>query len=164
MTEVIPFLHPEIALPTSLCYKAENSISDFPIRRRKAPERSGTRDMAGTALVVDDSMLIRHTICRFLEKRGFQVESASNGREALEIVGRTPPTLIFTDLQMPQMSGPELITELKAHPETAAIPIVVVAARHGAGETLVESRAQFVIYKDIDIDEQLDKAVLALSS
>jgi len=120
--------------------------------------------MAGTALVVDDSMLIRHTICRFLEERGFQVEAASNGKEALEIVNRTPPALIFTDLQMPQMSGPELITELKSHPETAAIPIVVVAARRRAGETLIENRAQFVIYKDIDIDEQLDKAVLALSS
>jgi CheY-like chemotaxis protein len=39
--------------------------------------------MAAVALVVDDSMVIRHTICRFLEDRGFAVESASNGVEAL---------------------------------------------------------------------------------
>ncbi len=39
-----------------------------------------------TALVVDDSMLIRHTVCRFLEERGFIVESATNGVEALEVL------------------------------------------------------------------------------
>ena len=40
--------------------------------------------MAAVALVVDDSMVIRHTISRFLEDHGFAVESASNGVEALE--------------------------------------------------------------------------------
>ncbi len=40
--------------------------------------------MAQLAMVVDDSMLIRHTVCRFLEQRGFMVESASNGVEALQ--------------------------------------------------------------------------------
>jgi CheY-like chemotaxis protein len=118
--------------------------------------------MAETVLVVDDSMLIRHTICRFLEERGFQVESATNGREALEVLTRSLPTLIVTDLQMPQMNGSELITELKACPETAAIPIVIVAARSGAREGQMETRAQFVIYKDIDIDEQLNKAITDL--
>ena len=44
------------------------------------------------ALIVDDSMLIRHTVCRFLEERGFVVESAANGREALEALERMIPT------------------------------------------------------------------------
>ena len=38
------------------------------------------------ALVVDDSMLIRHTVCRFLEQRGFSVASAANGAEAMQIL------------------------------------------------------------------------------
>jgi CheY-like chemotaxis protein len=113
-------------------------------------------------LVVDDSMLIRHTIRRYLEERGFRVESAANGREALEVLTRGLPTLIVTDLQMPQMTGSELITELKARPETAAIPIVVVAARSSMRDGQAETRAQFVICKDIDIDEQLDRALSVL--
>ena len=62
------------------------------------------------ALVVDDSMLIRYTVCRFLEERGFAVESATNGVEALEVLARVRPNLIVTDMQMPKMTGSELIT------------------------------------------------------
>jgi CheY-like chemotaxis protein len=114
------------------------------------------------ALVVDDSMLIRHTIRRFLEERGFLVESATNGREALEILKRMSPSIIITDLQMPLMTGSELITELKARPDMAAIPILVLAARRSTSDAQPETRAQFIIYKDIDIEEQLDKAISAL--
>ena len=51
-----------------------------------------------TALVVDDSMLIRHAVCRFLEERGFAVESATNGVEALEVLTTFFPDIIITDL------------------------------------------------------------------
>ena len=64
--------------------------------------------MSTVALVVDDSMLIRYTVCRFLEERGFTVESATNGVEALHVLARVQPGLIITDMQMPQMSGSEL--------------------------------------------------------
>jgi len=111
-----------------------------------------------TALVVDDSMLIRHTVCRFLEERGFAVESATNGQEALEILKRVSPDLIVTDLQMPKMSGSELITALKANPATAEVPIVIVAGRQ-SGFNTHEKRADFAIYKDIDIETQLATAL-----
>jgi CheY-like chemotaxis protein len=110
------------------------------------------------ALVVDDSMLIRHTVCRFLEEHGFTVESASNGQDALEALKRIRPDLIITDMQMPKMSGTELITALKAKPETAAIPIVIVAGKQSGFEKQ-EKRANFAIFKDIDIEDQLDKAL-----
>jgi CheY-like chemotaxis protein len=113
--------------------------------------------MPVVALVVDDSMLIRYTICRFLEERGFRVESATNGLEALQILEQIVPELIFTDLQMPKMSGSELITALKKNPQTSAIPIVIVSSRSSGDEK--EKRADFVIYKDIDIQEQLQKTL-----
>ncbi len=113
------------------------------------------------ALVVDDSMLIRHTVCRFLEERGYTVESASNGEEALPIVARIRPDIIVTDLQMPRMSGTELISALKANPETADIPIVIVAGKN-SGPDAQEHRANFAISKDIDIEAQLTKALEAL--
>jgi len=114
--------------------------------------------MPVVALVVDDSMVIRHTVSRFLEERGFAVESASNGVEAVEILSRLQPVLVITDMQMPSMGGSELITVLKSKPETAKIPIVIVTSR-SSGFDSKETRAQFTIFKDIDIEEQLGKAL-----
>jgi CheY-like chemotaxis protein len=114
--------------------------------------------MPAVALVVDDSMLIRYTVCRSLEERGFAVESATNGAEALQILERVRPDLIVTDMQMPKMSGSELITALKKNPATSGIPIIIVAGR-ASGFNEKEKRANFVIYKDIDIQGQLEKAL-----
>jgi CheY-like chemotaxis protein len=117
--------------------------------------------MPAVALVVDDSMLIRYTVCRSLEERGFQVESATNGVEALQILSKIKPDLVVTDMQMPKMSGSELITALKKNPETARIPIIIVAGR-ASGFDENEKRADFAIYKDIDIQCQLGKALDAV--
>ncbi len=118
--------------------------------------------MARVALVVDDSMLIRHTVCRFLEEHGFAVESATDGVEALEMLTRLQPCLIITDLQMPKMSGGELIAALQGRPQTASIPVVILAARKSGPEPPEARHARFVIYKDIDIDAQLARALAAL--
>jgi len=107
-------------------------------------------------------MLIRYTVCRSLEERGFAVESATNGIEALQILERVHPDVIVTDMQMPKMSGSELITELKKNPRTADIPIIIVAGR-ASGFDAKETRANFAIYKDIDIQGQLEKALDAVT-
>ncbi len=116
------------------------------------------RDMPLVALVVDDSMLIRHTIRRFLEARGMQVECATNGLRGLEALNRVSPDVIVTDLQMPEMSGPEFIAAVRQRHDTARVPIIVVAARQSRAELPV-AHAEIVIYKDIDITEQLGRAV-----
>ena len=117
--------------------------------------------MSRVALVVDDSMLIRHTVCRFLEERGFSVESATNGQEALEILKRVRPDIIITDMQMPKMGGGEFITALKQELATANIPVVIVAGRQ-SGFDAKEKRAQYAIFKDIDIETQLSKALQSI--
>ena len=114
--------------------------------------------MARMALDVDDSMLIRHSVCRFLEERGFAVESAANGLEALEILKTVLPDVIVTDIVMPQMDGSELITKLKASPTTARIPVVIIAGRTNQTGP-ADIRADYVIYKDIEIESQLAKAL-----
>jgi CheY-like chemotaxis protein len=114
--------------------------------------------MVKVALVVDDSMLVRYTICRFLEERGFAAETAANGKEALEVLKRVRPDLIVTDMQMPLMSGSELITVLKSKPETSGVPIIVITG-HASGLAEGDKRANFAISKDIDVDTQLEKAL-----
>jgi CheY-like chemotaxis protein len=121
--------------------------------------------MSPVALVVDDSMLIRHTVCQYLQERGFEVQAAINGVDALEVLAKIAlPDLIVTDLNMPKMTGSELITALKANPDTATIPVVIIAAKRTSTDGEMETRAQYVIYKDIAIEEQLEKAITALTT
>jgi len=103
-------------------------------------------------------MLIRHTVCRYLEQRGFAVESATNGREALDLLKTVLPDVIITDLMMPKMDGHELISNLKASPATAGIPVVILAGRSSGEQE--KNDANFVIFKDIGIEAQLHKALL----
>jgi CheY-like chemotaxis protein len=119
--------------------------------------------MPRMALVVDDSMLIRHTVCRFLEARGFAVDSARNGRDALKLMAQKSPAIIVTDLDMPVMSGDELIKELKAQPQTANIPIIVLTGKRSSRPAQERPEAEFVVYKDIDIERQLETAISKLS-
>ena len=111
------------------------------------------------ALVVDDSMLIRHSVCRYFEDRGFAVESATNGQEALEILETVLPDVIITDLQMPKLDGHELIKALKSKPETSRIPVVVLSGRKSGSESITRTQADYVIFKDIDIESQLEQVL-----
>jgi CheY-like chemotaxis protein len=111
------------------------------------------------ALVVDDSMLIRHTVCRYLEERGFTVESACNGEEALAKLKDFEPEIIFTDLSMPRMNGLELLTVLKSNPKTARIPTVILAGKSSTNPSTAEHLANYVMFKDIDIETQLRNAM-----
>jgi len=117
--------------------------------------------MSKVALVVDDSMLIRYSICRFLEARGFAVEAAVNGAEAVEVLARLRADLIVTDMRMPKMSGSEFISALKSKEETRGVPIIVVTSKAN-GSCEPDKRADFVIYKDIDVETQLDAALEAV--
>ncbi len=107
-------------------------------------------------------MLIRHTVCRFLEERGFLVEAATNGLEALELLATLEPDIIITDIQMPRMSGVELISAVKNDPRTAQIPIVALSSLQcGAKGPAQDARADFSILKDIDIEAQLESTLAA---
>ena len=114
------------------------------------------------ALVVDDSMLIRHTVCRFLEDHGFTVETATNGLEALEMLATLKPDIVITDIQMPKMSGVELISALKSDARTAKIPIIALSSlKCGTKGPAQDARADYSILKDIDIESQLETTLVA---
>lgn len=127
------------------------------IREARCEPMSTQPSIPKTALVVDDSMLIRHCVCRFLEERDFIVESATNGVEALEVLNNFVPDIIITDLSMPRMGGVELISRIRQLEVFAGTPILVLAARRSASE--LPGGAAAVIFKDIDIEAQLGSAL-----
>ncbi len=106
-------------------------------------------------------MLIRHSVCRFLEERGFIVEAASNGVEALKVLEHFVPDLIITDLSMPRMGGVELVSVVRQRATFAQTPILILSARRNADELASELPREIdaVIFKDIDIEEQLVRAL-----
>ena len=83
----------------------------------------------GYILVVDDETHIVHVVSLKLRNAGYEVRTAGDGEEALEIASQDPPMLIITDLQMPYMSGLELCTKLKEQEHTSEIPAFLLTAR-----------------------------------
>jgi PAS domain S-box-containing protein len=79
-------------------------------------------------LVVDDDYHVRPTLTRLLQRGGFRVDEAADGRTALDQVQRLPPDLILLDIRMPDMDGYEVLRRLKQHPTHRHIPVVVLTA------------------------------------
>ena len=79
-------------------------------------------------LLVEDSDVLRHLFARVLRRHGATVREAEHGLAALAALADFRPDVVLTDLMMPVMDGFELIERLKAHPATAAVPVVVVTA------------------------------------
>ncbi|HET7228780.1 MAG TPA: response regulator [Longimicrobium sp.] len=79
-------------------------------------------------LVVDDDAAARAVTRRILEKEGWRVCEAENGRVALACMERERPSLILLDLMMPEMDGFEFVDEVRGHREWALLPIVVLSA------------------------------------
>ncbi len=80
-------------------------------------------------LVVDDDATTRQMMRTMLEKAGWSVSEAENGRIALDRVAENRPTLILLDLMMPEMDGFEFAGEMHRNAETRSIPLVVLTAK-----------------------------------
>ena len=90
-----------------------------------------------TILVVDDSAVDRRRTEKLLTKNpDLTVFSASNGREALDALGRLVPDLVLTDMQMPEMDGLRLVEEIRA--KYPSIPVILMTA-HGSEELAVQA-------------------------
>jgi CheY-like chemotaxis protein len=88
-------------------------------------------------LLVDDDADFSDIVREILEEEGYAVTGAANGRVALDLLVRGPlPDLVVVDLLMPVMDGWQTIAEMKARPELAAIPVVVLT---GAGRRVLSS-------------------------
>jgi signal transduction histidine kinase/DNA-binding response OmpR family regulator len=85
-------------------------------------------------LLIEDDQVTREMTRRILEKEGWKVTEAENGRVALECMERECPSLILLDLMMPEMDGFEFAARMRRHVEWRLIPIVVVTARDVSGE------------------------------
>jgi two-component system sensor histidine kinase/response regulator len=105
-------------------------------------------------LIVDDEPKVIEVIAYHLEREGYEVLSAPDGKEALECVVADAPDLIITDVMMPNVDGIELCRRVKGNIETHFIPVIVVTAR-GSKQVKLDSL-------DAGADDFVDKPVDAL--
>lgn len=80
-------------------------------------------------LTCDDEKHIVRLIQVNLERQGYEVITAFNGAECLELVAADRPDLIVLDVMMPEMTGFEVLEALKKNPDTAEIPVIMLTAR-----------------------------------
>ena len=108
----------------------------FPSTGRQDEARLGTLHRR-RVLAADDMPEIRYLIARFLQRHGYDVATAQDGREAWGLFRQAPYDLVITDLNMPVMDGAALIARIKAMaPET---PVVVGTAPRNLQRTLPDS-------------------------
>jgi CheY-like chemotaxis protein len=99
-------------------------------------------------LLVEDNEMNRDMLSRRLERRGFEVSMAVDGREGLAKALAEQPDLILLDMSLPVMDGWEAARLLKQHPATAAIPIIALTAHAMSGD---RERALEVGCNDYDV-------------
>lgn len=87
-------------------------------------------------LVVDDTELNLKMVGAILGKDGYEVVTARNGLEALEVVKTSPPALAILDVMMPDMDGYTLCAELRKIPATSSIPIIILTALSGVEDKI----------------------------
>ncbi len=104
-------------------------------------------------LVVDDEKALLALVQDVLEDEGFEVLTASEGAEALELAQKTCPDLIITDLMMPKMTGRMLCKKLDSLPTTSAIPIILMTAVYDAE---ADDHFDAVVAKPFHLDDFLD--------
>ncbi len=108
-------------------------------------------------LVVDDSISIRKYVQRFLDRTGYEVETAPDGMEALNIMGRIKFDAVITDLEMPVMHGYDLIAEMKQTPALMNVPVIVLTSRAGEKhrQKAIDMGAQDYLVKPFEEQEML---------
>ena len=111
----------------------------------------------GSVLLVEDDEPTRKMVVRTLEKAGWHVSEASNGREALDQLDRQKPKLILLDLMMPVMDGFDFLIEMGANAEWQDIPVIVLTAKDLTDEDrrILSGRVEQVVVKGACSQEHL---------
>lgn len=108
---------------------------------------------AETILLVDDTRLNRELAKDILDIEGYKIIEAVNGKEAIDNARQNSPDIILLDIELPDMSGLEVVRVLKKDPQTRNIPIVALTAHSQPGDqkSFLTMGCAGCIFKPFDI-------------
>lgn len=121
--------------------------------------------MVVKVLIVDDNTDIRMIMRRLLERHGFQVREAANGKRALEQLKIEVPDVMLLDMMMPEMSGLEALAAIRKDPKVAHLPVVMVTAKQEDSDVLAgyDRGADYYVTKPYTNDQLLHSICVVLS-
>jgi chemosensory pili system protein ChpA (sensor histidine kinase/response regulator) len=115
--------------PVQLAQRADAQIASPAVAQTATAPTAGPGAGAPLVLIVDDSLTVRKITSRLLTREGFEIMTAKDGLDALQVIGERLPDAILLDIEMPRMDGFELAKTVKADPKLAAIPIIMITSR-----------------------------------
>jgi CheY-like chemotaxis protein len=110
-------------------------------------------------LLVEDNEMNRDMLSRRLERKGFEVVIAVDGKAGVEMASSTSPDLILMDLSLPVMDGWEATRQIKANPATQGIPVIALTAHAMSGDEVKAREAGCDDYdtKPVNLNRLLEK-------
>jgi len=110
-------------------------------------------------LLVEDNEMNRDMLSRRLERRGYEIAIAVDGRQGVEMAKAGTYDLVLMDMSLPEVDGWEATRQLRADPATKALPIIALTAHAMAGdrERAIEAGADDYDTKPIDLARLLEK-------
>lgn len=120
--QIVLILNP-VQLAQRMSAQAHHKYVELPVEN--AEKVSSTR----TIMVVDDSLTVRKITSRMLTREGYEVVTAKDGIDALQILQHTIPDAMLLDIEMPRMDGFELTKVIRADHRMSQIPIIMITSR-----------------------------------
>ena len=147
---------PACSLSSPTLYGASSSASCSSVSDAAAVQKR--------VLVVDDSMTVRAMEKKLLQNRGYEVDVAVDGAEGWNTLRMNSYDLVITDVDMPRMSGIELIEKMRAYEATKDLPVVVVSYKDRAEDQMagLNAGANYYLTKSSFHDDGLINAVVDL--
>jgi two-component system, cell cycle response regulator DivK len=110
-------------------------------------------------LLVEDNEMNRDMLSRRLQRKGFEVEMATDGRQGVTMAQAAPYDLILMDMSLPEIDGWEAARQLRAAPTTQRVPIIALTAHAMSGdrEKAIEAGCDDYDTKPIELDRLLGK-------
>ena len=107
--------------------------------------------MSAHVLLVEDEVNMAKTQAKILQRKGYEVDTACNGREALHLLDRAAFDVVITDLKMPVMDGKQFLAMMRGNPRLQTIPVVIMSAatREWSGAHL---EVEEVLTKPVDLE------------
>ena len=112
--------------------------------------------MAAAALVVEDDPQISHILRFILEREGYEVHCAADGRAAESLIGTlAPPAIVTLDIMLPHTDGYELLKRIRSQPGWESVPVILLTARSQEKDIVrgLEAGANDYIVKPFKPDE-----------
>jgi adenylate cyclase len=142
------------------------SYEGWPAHCSPAPRMAALRigGMPATILVVDDDPVIQKLLAVNFEMEGYRVVTGGDGEEALAQVVAERPDVVLLDVMMPKLDGIEVVRRIKADPDTAAIPVLLLSAKAQSKDIAagLEAGADGYITKPFDPLDLLERVAALL--